>query len=301
MSPDTLESTREYVEALASETGDYYLVCARYGDRPVPAAGLRFESRATARAAARATTQYRQQLREYDSRLPYYDLIVCQETVTGATEGCCSSQRAWTVTEPVVSQQTAGVDEKLIEFCHRIVGAVFEALSASGHEEIETAVMDSYFEFADRLSDPDELCLCLLESMAGELARALSPAKQAAVLARAASELETQSVGDQPIAAACADLRRHGVVEDVRRSPWSVSAKRETREIVVELSGYALSAREDRLPILPIIVDCFGRGLDRAPTATRVERIDDGWELTFVFGTAGVSDGLANAPIQPQS
>jgi hypothetical protein len=136
--------------------------------------------------------------------------------------------------------------------------------------------------------------------MAGELARALSPTKQAAVLARAASKLETQSVGDQPIAAACADLRRHGVVEDACRSPWSVSAT-ETKEIVVELAGYALSARENRLPILPIIVDCFGRGLDRAPTATRVERIDDGWELTFVFGTDGVSDGLASAPIQPQS
>jgi hypothetical protein len=137
--------------------------------------------------------------------------------------------------------------------------------------------------------------------MAGELARKLPPTKQAAILARAASRLETQSVADQPVGAACADLRTYGVVEDVSRSPWSVNTTTGSKRIVVELSGYALSARNDRLPILPIIVECFGRGLNRAPTTTRIERTDDGWEVTFVFGTDGVSDGLANAPIQPQS
>lgn len=292
-----LEHVREYIEALASETGDYYLVCARYGDRPVPTSGLRFESRATARAAARATTHYRQQLREYDSDLPRYDIIVCQDASNpthGRGRNRCAPAGEWAMTDPVVT----GEDQTLIAFCHQIVGAVFEALSKSGYREVESAIMDCYFESAERLSDPDELCLRLLERMASQLARRLPPTKQAAVLARAASELETESVTDQPVAAACADLRTHGVVEDVARSPWSVSAAEGTREITVELAGYALAARDDRLPILPIIVDCFGRGLDRAPTTTQVERTDDGWKLTFVFGTDGVSDGLANAPIQ---
>ena len=296
-----LEHVREYVEALASESGEYYLTCARYGDRPVPSAGLRFESRATARAAARATTHYRQQLREYDANLPRYDIIVCQEA-SGPTHGRGGGRRApadeWAMTDPVVTDQVTGGDQTLIAFCHQIVGAVFEVLSRRGYREIESAVMDCYFESAEHLSDPDQLCLHLLEQMASELARELPPTKQAAVLARAASELDTASVADQPVAAACADLRTHGVVEDVARSPWSVSAADGTRRVVVELSGYALSAREQRLPILPIVVDCFGRGLDRAPTTTQVEQTDDGWKLTFVFGTDGVSDGLANAPIQ---
>lgn len=301
MTRTTLEDVRDYIEALASESGEFYLVCARYGDRPVPSSGLRFESRATARAAARAAKQYRQHLRQYDAELPYHDIIVCQEDSQSehSNAECCSEQRAWVFTEPVVSEQAEGVDEKLIEFCHRIVGAVFEALSKSGYQEIEAAVMDCYVELAESLSDPDDLCLCLLESMAGELAQQLSPTKQAAVLARAASELDTRSVADQPVAAACADLQTYGVVEDVSRSPWAVSASERTRRIVVELSGYALSPHGGRLPILPIIVDCFGRGLDRAPTETRVEQTDDGWELTFVFGEDGVADGIASAPIQP--
>ena len=33
----TLVAISDHIEALASETGDFTLVCARYGDRPVPA------------------------------------------------------------------------------------------------------------------------------------------------------------------------------------------------------------------------------------------------------------------------
>lgn len=297
----TLEHVREHIEALASESGEYYLRCARYGDRPVPAAGLRFESRATARSAARATTHYRQHLREYDPELPQYDIVVCQEacepTYTHVEDRSTAAGR-WTMTKPVVTEQVASEEQKLIDFCHDIVGAVFEALSKSGYREIESAVMDCYFESSERLCNPDELCLRLLERMAGELGRQLPPTKQAAILARAASELDTEAVADQPVAAACADLRTYGVVDDVSRSPWSVSAANGTKQIVVELSGYALSAHENRLPILPIIVDCFGRGLDRAPTSAQVEQTDSGWELTFRFGSDGVSDGLADAPIQ---
>ena len=74
----TLVDIREHVETLASDDGDYYIVCGRTGDRPVPAAGLRFDERGTARSAARATEQYRAALRRYDPKVPRYDVIVCQ-------------------------------------------------------------------------------------------------------------------------------------------------------------------------------------------------------------------------------
>ncbi|GAB7093051.1 hypothetical protein JCM30237_02030 [Halolamina litorea] len=67
---------RERIEALASERGEYYLVCGRYGDRPVPAAGCRFENRSTACEAARLTEEYRAVLRGYDPELPRYDIVV---------------------------------------------------------------------------------------------------------------------------------------------------------------------------------------------------------------------------------
>ena len=78
MSDASLRAIRAQIETLASESGSYYLVCARCGDRPVPAATLRFESRAVARAAVVATEQYRARLREYDPGVPRYELIVCE-------------------------------------------------------------------------------------------------------------------------------------------------------------------------------------------------------------------------------
>lgn len=69
---------RERLESLACDRGEYYLVCGRYGDRPVPATGCRFESRAVAQQAADVTERYRATLREYDPQLPQYDIIVCQ-------------------------------------------------------------------------------------------------------------------------------------------------------------------------------------------------------------------------------
>ena len=84
MSESSLHALRDRIETLASETGSYYLVCARCGDRPVPAATLRFESHAVARAAAGITDRYRSRLREYDPALPRYEIIVCE---TGPERG----------------------------------------------------------------------------------------------------------------------------------------------------------------------------------------------------------------------
>lgn len=75
----TLVDIRDHVEALASDGGRYYVVCGRTGDRPIPAAGKRFPTRSRAQAAARATAQYRAELRRHDPALLAYDLIVCQE------------------------------------------------------------------------------------------------------------------------------------------------------------------------------------------------------------------------------
>lgn len=84
MTESALCRLRERIEALAIERGEFYLVCGRYGDRPVPAAGCRFESRSVAREAARLTEEYRAVLREYDPCLPKYDIVVSQTPGCGA-------------------------------------------------------------------------------------------------------------------------------------------------------------------------------------------------------------------------
>jgi len=78
MTRATLAELRSRVEALASDDGEYYLVCGRTGERPVPVAELRFDDRVAAREAARAAKRYRNALRRYDPRVPRYDLIACQ-------------------------------------------------------------------------------------------------------------------------------------------------------------------------------------------------------------------------------
>mgnify|MGYP006278448483 CR=1 FL=1 len=73
-----LTELRRYVESLSTETGEYVLCCARTGESPVPADGLRFDSRERARAAAAATRLYRATLRRYDPAVPYRDPVVDQ-------------------------------------------------------------------------------------------------------------------------------------------------------------------------------------------------------------------------------
>lgn len=40
-----LTELRRYVESISTETGEYVLYCARTGESPVPADGLRFDSK----------------------------------------------------------------------------------------------------------------------------------------------------------------------------------------------------------------------------------------------------------------
>lgn len=78
MSGRPLEAIRERIETLAVDGGEYYVVCGRTGERPVPVAGKRFPDRETAAEAAQTATAYRAVLRQYDQRTPVYDFVVCQ-------------------------------------------------------------------------------------------------------------------------------------------------------------------------------------------------------------------------------
>lgn len=303
----TLEEIRAHIEDLASETGDYYLVCARYGDRPVPASGLRFESRATARAAARATEQYRTALRRYDPQLPYYDVIVCQyievaDQTRQRVDGDSPTEQDpddWTLSEPVLD--TSAPDrQNLVEFCHHVAAAVFETLSDHEYEAVESAIMDAYFDLAERLADPDDLCLCLLESMAGELEQQLTPGEQADVLSEAATRLPPMDSADQPVAATLTRLQKRGLVGSHTQSPWSIDLDDGTRSVVIQLSEYALSPQHDRLPVLPIVLELHRHQPDWRPSSLEVVDTENGWRLTLVQAKEIEPSGLASAPIQSE-
>jgi hypothetical protein len=74
----TLCAIRERIETLADATGEYYVVCGRTGQQPVPVDGVWFPDRETAAEAARTARAYRSLLREYDPQTPVHDFVVCQ-------------------------------------------------------------------------------------------------------------------------------------------------------------------------------------------------------------------------------
>lgn len=307
----TLVELRQYIESLASEGGDFSLVCCRTGDRPVPAVGHRFASRAIARRAARATDCYRSALRRYDPRLPYYDIIVCQgELVTSphparseaVVAEANSNAEPWTLSEPVINRTSSAIEHRaLAEFCHRVAGTVFEALSDGGFDSVETAVMDEYVRLAETVVDPDELCLRLLESMATELDERLSAEETRTVLASAAARLPKPGTIGDPLRTAFDSLRESGLFGRYVCSPGTARVDTRTRSTVVRIAEYALSPRRGVLPTLPIALELFRHGREWVPSSIRVQPADDDWEFTFELRTAGVtvddSSGLLGAPI----
>ena len=331
----TLREISDHIESLASDTGEYSLACARYGDRPVPAARLRFESRSAARAAARATEQYRDALRRYDPQVPYYDVIVRQEYAAGGlTAGSDagpseqsineSRERArsadesrernpphdvrrfsaeeaakWSLSEPAVGRRRDSRDSRdrrreFVNFCHDAAASVFEALSAADHDAVESTVMEAYFDLAERLTDPDDLCVCLLEAMASELRRGLDPTERASVLADAASRLPSTSDTD-PVTGAFDRLVRAGVVGSYAHDPLPATPG----AISVRVSEYALTPRDGRFPTLPIVLELYRRGKrDARPGTVRVAPADGGWRLRFRFGSVDDPSGLTSATIR---
>lgn len=308
----TLVGLRERIETLASIEGEYYLVCGRTGDRPVPAAGLRFDDREAARSAARAVERYRAALRRYDPRYPHYDVIVCQNDAgLAATPGADDGRRDggeggdgipdpsnWTLSDPVLDRTVVGPPNRdLVEFCHRVAAVVFETLSDDGHDAVERAVMDVYTDLAGTVADPDDLCLCLLESMATELDSRLSPAEQADVLADAAARLTPVDPNDGPLSATLRSLQGCGLIGDYLQSPWSADLDADTRAVDVRLSDYALSPRHGRLPVLPIVLGLYRRQPDLPPSSLRATGVEDGWRITLALSTDAEPNGLVNAPI----
>lgn len=296
----TLAEIRRHVEELASDDGTYYVVCGRTGDRPVPAVGKRFDDRAAARAALRATEQYRTALRRYDPQVPYYDLIVCQD---GGALGSSREESGGGADRSMLGSSldgAVGTSERhaLVECCHRVAASVFEALSDAGHDAVETAVMDAYLDLAETVDGPDELCLRLLESMATALHERLTPDEQAALLAGAATRLQPLEPTEKPLPATLSALRTHGLLGAYTQSPTAVDLGGGTRSTDVRLSEYALSPRDGRLPVLPIVLDLYRRGPDWRPSSVRAVDVDGGWQLTLVVGPGAEPAGLSAAPIR---
>lgn len=185
----------------------------------------------------------------------------------------------------------------LVEFCHRVARALFETLSEVGYDGIETAVMDAYFELAETVGDPDELCPCLPESMASELNERLFPADQAEVLADAAARLESPTDDTNPLDATLDALKQRGVIESYTRSPYSVDLDYGTGSVIVNISSYALSVRNDRLPVLPVTLELCRHHTEHLLQSIQVTAVDGGWQLMFVLADMGDQNGLVSAPI----
>jgi hypothetical protein len=181
-----------------------------------------------------------------------------------------------------------------------VAAVVFETLSADGYDAVETAVVDAYFDLAETVPDPDDLCLCLLESMATELHERLRPAEQADLLASAATRLPPREATDSPVSTTLSLLEDRGLLGGYTRSPRSIRLAEGTRSVVVRLSEYALAPRDGRLPVLPIVLEVYRRRPDRRPSSLRVVDADDGWRITIVTATDVEPSGLASAPIDPE-
>lgn len=289
----TLVDLREHVEALASPDGEYSLVCARTGDRPIPAAGLRFASRPTARAATQWTEQYRATLRRYDPQVPYYDVIV-QESPTAPSANAAGEEGS--------ASASGTAARPLIEFCHAVAGVVFETIAASEHDDIEDAIMETYFAVAETVEHPDDLCLRLLESIATELDDRLDPAAQADVLSAAASALRvdapagTDGDGD-PLDGTLARLRTAGLFADYRIERCSADLDADSRSWEVRIDEYALGkgVAGGRIVTLPIVVELLARLAACSIRITGAERVDGTatWQLTVATSTAENPCGLA--------
>jgi hypothetical protein len=70
----------------------------------------------------------------------------------------------------------------------------------------------------------------------------------------------------------------------------------------VRLSEYALSPRNGRLPVLPVVLDLHRRQLDWPPSALDVVGAEDGndWRVTLVLANEVEPTELASVPIRSE-
>lgn len=304
----TLGDIRQYVRSLASEAGRYYLVCGRTGEQPVPAVGLSFESRPTARAAARATEQYRAALRRYDPGLPTYDVIVC-ERVGGSPANATSADDAGSSpassgrAEPVGGRSRSDSaaspgDGSLIDFCHAVAGAMFETIAASPHDDLENAIMDTYFDVAERIEHTDELCLRLLESTAAEVERALEPAEQRDLVVGAAQRLPATPSADDPVESTLSELQAVALLDAYTVRSRTVEAETGARSWTVSIDEYALAEPAanggedggDGIVTLPLSLELLRRYPSRDLRIADVEHADPGSSTYRVTVTTDSTD-----------
>jgi hypothetical protein len=236
--------------------------------------------------------------------VPWHDLVVCQDAGRQSTrrarpedrEGRSGSPR-----DPVPAGEHPDRGRReLVGFSHELAAAALEALSVAGHDGVETAVVDAYLDRAERVASPEDLRLCLLECVAGELHRGLSPEEQGEVLAGAATRLAPADPADRPVSATLAALRNRGLLGDYTRSPWSADPDDDAQSVVVRLSEYALSARDGRLPVVPFVVELCRRRPDWPLGTLRAADVGGGWRLTLVRASGIDPGGLATAPIEAE-
>ncbi|ELY71974.1 hypothetical protein C490_04402 [Natronobacterium gregoryi SP2] len=277
---------RKYITSLSSDSGRYYLVCARTGDRPVPTRGLSFESRSTARAAARATEQYRTTLRRYDPRLPSYDVVVCERSRERPADGesTGSPRLSSTLSTPVevgagrnrMRSAEHSPDDSLIDFCHTVAAAVFETIAESSHDDLEKTIMDTYVDLAERIEQTNELCLCLLESMAAELATTLTPDEQRRLLSTTVQRLPPAPSAADPIASTLSRLQTVSLLEGYAIRSRSGELETGVRAWTVSIDGYAFdgATKGENRPIvtLPLTLELFRQYPTRQLTISDVER-----------------------------
>jgi len=292
----TLSDIRAHIESLASPTGCYYLVCGRTGDRPVPADGLYFDCRPTARAAATATERYRTALRRYDPQLPCHDVIVSEraDTVRSPDDPkypASGSPDFDTVADPTPAPEA---DRSLIDFCHTVAGVVFETIADSPHSGVEDAIMDRYLELAETVEHPDECCLRLIEAVATELDSRLTADQQADILRTAATELpqpSTPEPGVDPLESALSALQSVTLLEDYTVETQSSSCSSTAWKVT--LNDYLLINDADHMVTLPLVVELFRRLSTVGLRITAVERRSGSppeWQFTLT-ATPTASNG----------
>jgi len=297
----TLGDIRSHIESLATDEGRYYLVCGRTRDRPVPADELYFDSREVARLAARATEQYRATLRRYDPRLPYYDVIICEELPDAPSPD--DAQKLSTEPDPVGSSRKRSLTDpdratSVIDFCHTITAVIFETIARSTHFGLENTIMETYLAEAETVDDPDELCFRLLESIATQLDDQLDPHEQATLLRSAAATLPEEycPTGKNPIDGVLTKLESAHLLDMYRIDHSPSVLPRDARQWDVQLCGYPLGSGT-QIVTLPLNLALYERLPSDAPTITSAERIDTAapptWRLTVATTTTTTpSQGL---------
>lgn len=252
---DDLRTMRDRIDALAERSGRFYVACARTGERPFPVGGLRFTDRETAAAAADLAQSYRDTLERYDPRAPCYDLVVHEETAPAPATDAPS----------------------LPDACHDVTGAVFEALSALGHQDAEATVLDAYFAAAESTTDLDDLAVVLLRCTASTLAAELDADEQADVLRDAARRTDVaaaaDSVDDALAAVAGADLVESvaGTTDGWRFRPTVYASD---AAVTLPAAVAVLAVRPDADPVFDGAGDAIRTRLDGGPAglATAAKR-----------------------------